>query len=262
MIMFDSIGRVLARYLSEPRERGAHIATAPPRLLAAALKKGDVLLIEGNSRISVAIKYLTQSSWSHAVLYVGNALGQPALGEEPNVLIEADVNEGIRAIPLSTYNKLHTRICRPVGLSEAEIEKVVAHAVMRVGQQYDLKNIIDLARYTIQLPPVPTRWRRRMLALGSGDPTRAICSSMIAEAFHSVHYPILPQVFIEKSNDPASGDSYREIMHIRHHSLFVPRDFDVSPYFQVIKPSIEQGFDPHILVWATEEQIENGKENV
>lgn len=260
--MFDSVGRALARYLSESRERGTHIATAPPRLLAATLRKGDVLLVEGNSRISVAIKYLTQSSWSHAALYIGDALGIPETGKEPNVLIEADVNEGIRAIPLSAYDKLHTRICRPVGLSEAEIENVVVHAVMRLGQQYDLKNIIDLARYIVQLPPVPSQWRRRMLALGSGDPTRAICSSMIAEAFHSVRYPILPQVFVEKQSDAASGESYREIMHIRHHSLFVPRDFDVSPYFQVIKPSIDRGFDPHTLVWAAQGQVENGKEKV
>ena len=32
----------------------------------------------------------------------------------------------------------------------------------------------------------------RMIALGSGDPTRAICSTMIAQAFGLVHYPILP----------------------------------------------------------------------
>jgi hypothetical protein len=30
----------------------------------------------------------------------------------------------------------------------------------------------------------------------------------------------------------------REIPYVRHHSLFVPRDFDVSPYFQVIKPTL------------------------
>jgi hypothetical protein len=33
-----------------------------------------------------------------------------------------------------------------------------------------------------------------MLAIGSGDPTTAICSTLIAAAFGSVHYPILPQI--------------------------------------------------------------------
>jgi hypothetical protein len=39
-------------------------------------------------------------------------------------------------------------------------------------------------------------------------------------------------------------------MHIRHHSLFVPRDFDVSPYFRIIKPTIETRFDFRTLKWG------------
>lgn len=42
----------------------------------------------------------------------------------------------------------------------------------------------------------------------------------------------------------------QEILHVRHHSLFVPRDFDVSPYFQIVKPTVEAGFDHHGLVWS------------
>jgi hypothetical protein len=56
-----------------------------------------------------------------------------------------------------------------------------------------LKNITDLMRYLMPMP-VPQRWRRRALALGSGDPTRIICSALIAQAFESVRYPILPKV--------------------------------------------------------------------
>ena len=36
------------------------------------IRKGDVVLVEGNQRISECIKYLTQSSWSHSALYVGD----------------------------------------------------------------------------------------------------------------------------------------------------------------------------------------------
>ena len=36
------------------------------------IRKGDVILVEGNERISECIKYLTQSSWSHSALYVGD----------------------------------------------------------------------------------------------------------------------------------------------------------------------------------------------
>lgn len=66
--------------------------------------------------------------------------------------------------------------------------------VSRLGLAYDLKNIIDLARYLLPTPPVPSFMRRKMLALGSGDPTRAICTTLIAQAFQSVRYPILPRV--------------------------------------------------------------------
>ena len=104
-------------------------------------------------------------------------------------------------------------------------------------------------RYLLPTPPVPVRWRRRMLAFGSGDPTRAICSSLIAQAFQSVRHPILPNV--TKSED-RSGSllDQREILHIRHHSLFAPRDFDLSPYFEVVKPHLAAGFDHRRLVWA------------
>ena len=44
--------------------------------------------------------------------------------------------------------------------------------------------------------------------------------------------------------------SYYEIQHIRHHSLYTPRDFDVSPYFQIVKPTIERKFDYRTMRWA------------
>jgi hypothetical protein len=201
--LLDRLGTALARYLSKPLRTVTQVATSPPQLLAASLRKGDVLLVEGNTRFSVAIKYLTQSSWSHSSLYVGDALGPPPPGEEPRVLVDADIIEGVRAIPLSAFSGLHTRICRPVGLSDAEIDAVIAHVVARLGHQYDLKNVIDLMRYLVPTPPIPTRWRRRIMAIGSGEPTKAICSSMIAKAFQSVNYPILPAPVLQRSDDRA-----------------------------------------------------------
>jgi hypothetical protein len=95
-----------------------------------------------------------------------------------------------------------------------------------------------------------SRFRRRMIALGSGDPTRAICSTLIAQAFQSVRYPILPDVARLKVDDPACSDCYQEILHIRHHSPFAPRDFDVSPYFEIVKPALRRGFDYRALRWG------------
>ena len=242
------LGRRLARYLTRPRPQGAQAATSPHEKLAGSLEPGDVLLIEGNRRVSIAIKYLTQSTWSHSALYVGDALGAPPAGEEPKVLIEADLRAGVRAVPLSQYAGLHTRICRPVGLAPEDLKKVIDFAVASIGEAYDLKNLVDLARFLLPMPPVPARWRRRMIALGSGDPTRAICSTMIAQAFGLVRYPILP---IYRPARPGSKDeeAQEELLQIRHHSLYVPRDFDISPYFAIVKPTIEHGFDYRKLRW-------------
>lgn len=254
MYLFEVIGRALARHLDQPSRRGVRVATCSPEQLAATLRKGDVLLVEGSSRFSTAIKYLTQSTWSHAALYISGSPESPETNLNNAELLEADLLAGVRRVSLSTYSEAHTRICRPVGLSPQEIDEVVEYSISRIGYQYDLKNIIDLARYLIQKPPVPTRWRRRMLALGSGDPTRAICSSLIAQAFQSVRYPILPERVVMKSKDLACLDCYEELLHIRHHSLFAPGDFDLSPYFEIVKPTLKEGFNPHELTWITDEQ--------
>ena len=110
-------------------------------------------------------------------------------------------------------------------------------------------DIADLVRYLLPTPPVRARFRRRMLALGSGDPTRSICSSLIAQAYQSVCYPILPCVE-RRVDQRSSAYAHSEILHIRHHSLFTPRDFDVSPYFQIVKPTLERGFSYKELAWA------------
>ena len=64
----DRIGRRLARKLDAPAPGVRPYTHANVAALRRVLQPGDVLLVEGNSRISVAIKYLTQSTWSHAAL--------------------------------------------------------------------------------------------------------------------------------------------------------------------------------------------------
>lgn len=243
------IAAVLARYLSAPRHIHGAAAPCDPDRLRACLAPGDVLLVEGNTRISVAIKYLTQSTWSHAALYVGEQVGRLDPDGRAACFVEADLRDGVRAVGMEEFAGLHCRICRPIGLAGEDVATLVRYAIDRIGQGYDLRNVIDLARYLLPTPPVPTRWRRRMLALGSGDPTRAICSTLIAQVFQAVRYPILPLIEHMASSDPACPGCVDEIHHVRHHSLFVPRDFDVSPYFQIVKPHLASGFDPRRLVW-------------
>jgi Permuted papain-like amidase enzyme, YaeF/YiiX, C92 family len=249
--LLDGIGTRLAQFLSKPLNKFEPVTTNGPTLLRNAIRPGDVLLVEGNSRISSAIKYLTQSTWSHAALYVGPLSDKAEPDGEPHVLVEAELGLGVISSPLSRHDMAHTRICRPVALAERDLQRVVDYAVMRVGQDYDVKNVIDLCRFMLPQPPVPARFRRRMLALGSGEPTRAICSTLIAQAFESVQYPVLPRVeFRDDETDVAETRRTREIHHIRHHSLYTPRDFDISPFFSVVKPTIEHGFDYRAMTWA------------
>ncbi len=68
----------------------------------------------------------------------------------------------------------------------------------------------------------------------------------------SIHYPILPEVQRTWSDDPMHADCHAEIYHIRHHSLYTPRDFDISPFFEIIKPTTRDHFDYHALTWDSE----------
>lgn len=244
--MFEWLGKKIATYLQKPSSGAQQPATCTAEALAATLIVGDVLLVDGASRVSKAIKYLTQSTWSHAALCIQDNNHQENASVSNILLLEADVIEGVRIISLEKYANQHTRICRPVGLSDEEINHMVSFGKSRIGHQYDRKNVIDLMRYLIQTPPVPVGWRRSMLKLGSGDPTQAICSTLIAQAFQSVKYPIMP----EKVTLPAGVNLKLEgFFRVRHHTLFVPRDFDISPYFNIIKPSLNKKFDPHAIKW-------------
>jgi hypothetical protein len=240
--MFDRAGRLIAR-LQRPANHGEPFTASEPTALRDTLRPGDVLLVEGKGRISGGIKYLTQSTWSHSALYVGPIAGAATDGQA-HVLIEANIDEGVVSAPLSKYLHCQTRICRPVGLSEADCEKVCRYASERIGLRYDLKNVIDLMRYLLPWP-LAQRWRRRTIALGSGDARRIICSSLIAQAFDAVRYPILPKITrVESQTAP------REIAEIRHPSLYAPRDFDISPYFMVVKPTLARGFNYKDMHWA------------
>jgi hypothetical protein len=246
----DRISEWILRYLNEPTGRYAPFFAPEIEVVRKTLRPCDVLLIEGNSRLSATIKFLTQSTWSHACLCIGGALGRDPSSGEARELLEAEAGLGVIASPLEKYAQYHKRICRPVGLDEDERERIIGYAVARLGVQYDSQRIIDLARYLFPYPPVPVWLRRRMLAIGASDPTKAICSNLIAEAFASVRYPILPER-VDNGGKPYGIAPYirSEIEHIRMHGLYTPRDFDVSPYFAVVKPTVEKGFDHRALTW-------------
>jgi Permuted papain-like amidase enzyme, YaeF/YiiX, C92 family len=246
----DYLSALILRFLAQPSARYAPFFAPDPAVIRSTLQPGDIVLVEGNSRLSAIIKFLTQSTWSHAALYVGERPGDVAPNGEPNVLLEAEADTGVTTVPLSKYVRFHTRICRPVGLDDASRQEVIDYALKRIGKRYDSKQIVDLTRYLFPYPPVPVWFRRRMLAIGSGDPTKAICSTLIAEAFASIRYPILPEsVSINGKTYAVAPYVQSEIEHIRRHGLYTPRDFDVSPFFAIVKPTIAAGFDYRTVQW-------------
>ena len=72
--LLDRIGGFLAHRLQEESSGCQPFTPSDPRTLRRVPEPGDILLTEGNQLLSSAIKYLTQSTWSHAALYVGAAL--------------------------------------------------------------------------------------------------------------------------------------------------------------------------------------------
>lgn len=199
----------MAAFLAQPREAQAHLATSPHKRVAATLRKGNVLLVEGTSRFSSAIKYLTHSTRSHAALYIGDRWDAPEDNEPPRVLADVDVIEGVRVSPLETFPGWHTRIRRPIGLSDEAIDRLIDFMFSRVGYMYALKNIVDLARYLIRTPPLPGGVKSRFIALGSGAPMRAICSKFLAQEFESLRYPILPEIELIAATPPLKPPSRR-----------------------------------------------------
>ena len=237
----QAVGARLASFLTKPLSGYQRLDTVSVETISSTLKTGDVLLVEGNTRISIAVKYLTQSSWSHACLFVGK---QGAHCSEPS-LLEADLNEGVRLVPLRQYAEFNLRICRPVSLKEEDTRELVEFARYKLGHKYDLQNVVDLVRYLVQKPAVPHRYRRAMISLGSSEPTKAICSTLIAESFQSISYPILPRTEDGKGINGEVPQFYK-----RHFTHFTPRDFDLSPYFRVVKPTVEEGFDFREFKWS------------
>jgi hypothetical protein len=247
--------------------------------LKSHIKKGDVILVEGEQRISEVIKYLTQSSWSHSALYIGDELlrrnhpqagqARAAFGEEASfLLVEALVEGGVVVSPLSKYIDFNIRVCRPHNLRKDHLQRILDDVIGQLGHEYDLQNVFDLARYFLPVSIVPRRFRRKALHFGSGLPTQVICSSMIAAAFDKVGFPVIPQITAQRAEAPlqrslldrlfwlTNGSRQQFIFRRPHHTLVTPRDFDLSPYFEIVKFNVIESrrFDYSKIVWAKNDE--------
>lgn len=271
----QSVVSSCVRLLTKPL--GNYVQRVPNDIekLKKILQKGDVLLVEGDQRVSQVIRYLTQSSWSHSAIFIGDELlrGDPRLAiemaqrfgsEARHLLIEAVVGEGVVVSPIAKYRSFNIRVCRPRGLHRGDVEKVLAHTISHLGDCYDVRHVLDLARYFFPVSVVPRRWRKAALHFGSGSDREVICSSMIAKAFHLVGYPITPQVTLQPNGAShpwwhrlVSRNGHRPLarFHRQDPALITPRDFDLSPYFEIVKFNhlADPRFDYRSIVWEGDE---------
>lgn len=203
------------------------------------VRTADVLLIEGRNRISRIVQRITQSPWSHAALYIGHIYNveDPLLREfiqqkykgslSEQLLVEAMIGEGTIIVPMSKYKDEHIRVCRPSGLSHYDAQKVVDYAIKSIGRTYSVRHFFDLGRFLLSSKLIPRNWHSSLFENSHGKAKQDICSAMIAKAFTSVKFPILP--LIRETQD-------RKMEMIRRNpKLYAPSDFDYSPYFEIIK---------------------------
>jgi len=241
------------------------------------VRKADVILIDGDQRVSQAIKTLTTSSWSHNCVYIGDEIlrrdhplkreVEERFGREArHLVIEALVDRGVILSPLSKYANFNIRICRAHRLRPEDAQIVLDDLISKIGLKYDIKNFTDLARYLLPFHMIPARFREDALHLGSGLATETICSSMTAAAFAKVGFPILPVYRPDRPKTNAerlkaallgrrSRRAYTGIFHARHPTLVVPRDFYLSPYFEIVKFNViaDGNFDYRRMRWDADD---------
>ncbi len=237
-IVQQQISKIITKWLTSDIEPRPQDPLSSFNEMAYHLRLGDVILVDGRTRVSQVIKIITQSRWSHSALYIGRLrdlsdelkakIVQYYKGDDnTQLIVESQMGFGVIVSPLEEYRSEELRLCRPSGISKKDAEVVVTYAIMHLGLKYDVRQILDLARFMFPWQYMPRQWRTTLFEHNAGDPTRASCSRLIADAFNYVHYPLLPEIIIDNENN-------MEIVP-RNTRLATPSDFDNSPFFDILK---------------------------
>jgi hypothetical protein len=275
------INRRPTQFLNQQVSRYERLYDNDVDLLKRHIRKGDVVLVEGDQRISAIIKHLTHSSWSHAALYVGDELVRrggalrklalEAFGDEAEHLLVEALMEGVVVSPLVKYADKNVRVCRPHRLRSQHLRSILDEAVSTIGWGYDMRNVLDLARHMVMAALMPQRYRHDAMQFGSGAATAVICTSLIGRLFHSVGFPVLPSVTpaaeSEEADEPQRSiwrrlqrrrANYSGVYRRRDPTLLTPRDFDLSPYFEIVKFNVirQRGFDYERIEWEESDKEE------
>jgi hypothetical protein len=188
--------------------------------LKRALRLGDVILVEGEHLVSDWIKVFSYHTWTHCVLWLGDA------NPEGDIL-EALMGQGVQRSDLEKYRDFNLRICRPIGLSKDRVRRALEFAKSRIGCAYDEHNVTQFVHFSFKGGCDPSA------SIGRMHEDRFTCSSLIAAAFESVGLPIIQ--FCDRTTD----------RYVSYHPTQVqPKDFDLSLNFDVIKtPALVAQFE-------------------
>lgn len=260
----------MTRLLTQPLRSYEQRIPNDMKGMKASLRVGDVLLVEGDQRVSQVIRYLTQSSWSHCALYIGDelrrlcpdlatALAADLGNDARHLLIEALDGKGVICVPLSKYEKHNLRVCRPRNLRRDDLDRILSELVAQLGRPYSIRHVVALALYFFPVSLIPGRFRRT--ALNFKPDQTLVCSTMLARAFARVGYPVLPRVTLADSPVGIgwvdrvlrrNGNGRRAVYEPEDPALITPRDFDLSPYFDVLKLHLAAttGFDYRRIEWT------------
>ena len=232
----NAIGQRLISQLTKER------AILPEQLsdferLKSKIRPSDVLLVEGRTQVSQIIQLITQSRWTHSAICVGklknfekhlpDSIDKSELDPDAVYLVEAELGRGTILVPVEFYEGFRVRICRATGLSRSDQSRVACYVIKRLGTEYNVRQLADLARFMFPYGILPRKWRSSLFEHNAGAETKIVCSTLIADAFQAVKFPVLPIV-----SAATSGESR---LFKRNAKLFAPADFDISPYFDIIK---------------------------
>ena len=232
--------RLLANYLMQEVDRPSAPLSSYD-MLCQEVRPADIILVAGRNRVSRIIRKVTQSPWTHAALYIGklydieDAELRQKISQNKNItpsdplIIESLAGKGTVINLFSNYKKEHIRICRPRGIAHSDAISVTEFALRHLGHSYNMRHFFDLGRFLLNSIFFPSHLGSSLFTKDPDNSASEICSTMIANAYRSIDFPILPKIVYETKT------KYGFKLRHRNPKLFTPSDFDYSPYFDIIK---------------------------
>lgn len=226
---------------------------------AQIIEPGDVILVDGTAPADKRIKSISGSNWSQVLLYLGRLhdIKDPSLRamasdyipcqSNTQLLLKVDLVHGVHLITLSELQDVQLRICRPSGLTDAEKQSVIRYGLSRLENNKKHAWWPAIRLLLVPWSWFPRHWRKPIFKLLSGRRLRRAVGGTIGDSFSFIQFPILPLV---KKEFDGKTKLYRH-----YPMVFYPSDFDLSPYFDVVKyPFADQidGKGLRLLPWKGE----------